>query len=243
MKKVSVIIPMHNSSKHILECIDSVINQTYKELEIILIDDKSSDKTIRKIKNIKDKRIRIIKLNKNMGAAMARNKGIEASTGDYICFLDSDDFWKIDKVEKQLKFIKDKAFIYSKYEYLRGNKTYIANVPEVLTYDGLLKNSAIFTSTVMLNMKYLTKDDIYMPNIRMGQDYGAWYKILKKVKVAYGMQEVLSVYRVGNKSLSSNKFKAIKRTWNLYKMEKLPFFKRVYCFISYGINAIKRRIK
>ena len=243
MKKVSIIIPMHNSSKYILECIDSVINQTYKELEILLIDDKSSDKTIRKIKKIKDKRIKIIKLRENMGAAMARNTGIKAATGDYICFLDSDDYWKLDKIEKQLKFIKDKAFIYSKYEYLRKNKTHIANVPESLTYDGLLNNSAIFTSTVMLNMKYLDKEDIYMPNIRMGQDYGAWYKILKKVNIAYGMQEVLAVYRVGNKSLSSNKFKAMKRTWNLYKMEKLPFFKRLSCNLSYGINAVKRRIK
>ena len=243
MEKVSVIIPMHNSSKYILECIDSVINQTYKELEIILVDDKSSDKTIRKIKNIKDKRIKIIKFNKNMGAAAARNKGIEAATGDYICFLDSDDYWILDKIEKQVNFIKDKVFIYSKYEYLRGDKKHIANVPESLTYNQLLKNSAIFTSTVMLNMKVLDKEDIYMPNIKVGQDYGAWYKILKKIDKAYGMQEVLSVYRVGNKSLSSNKFKAMKRTWKLYKMEKLPFIKRLYCFICYGINAVKRRIK
>ena len=121
MEKVSVIIPMHNSSKYILECLDSVINQTYKELEILLIDDKSSDKTIRKIKSIKDKRIKIIKLNKNMGAATARNKGIEVSTGEYICFLDSDDYWKLDKIEKQVKFMKEKVFIYSKYEYLKGD--------------------------------------------------------------------------------------------------------------------------
>ena len=243
MEKVSVIIPMYNSSKHILKCIDSVINQTYKELEIILIDDKSSDRTIKKIKSIKDNRIKVIKFNKNQGAASARNKGIEVSTGDYICFLDSDDYWKLDKIEKQLKFIKDKVFIYSKYEYLRGNKRHVANVPESLTYNQLLKNSAIFTSTVMLNMKVLSKEDIYMPNIKSGQDYGTWYKILKKIDKAYGMQEVLSVYRVGNKSLSSNKFKAMKRTWNLYKMEKIPFFKRLYCFICYGINAVKRRVK
>ena len=94
----------------------------------------------------------------------------------------------------------------------------------------------------MLNMKYLTKEDLYMPNRRMGQDYGAWYKIIKKVGNAYGMQEVLSIYRVGNKSLSSNKFNAIKRTWNLYKQENLPFIKRLECFICYSFNAVKRRI-
>ena len=242
MKKVSVIIPVHNSEKYILKCINSVINQTYKNLEIILIDDKSTDNSVELIKKIGDKRIKLIALKKNSGAAIARNKGIEKSSGDYICFLDSDDYWKPKKIEKQLKFIKDKAFIYSEYLYLRNNKTHTAHVPKSLTYNQLLKNSAIFTSTVMLNMKYLEKEDIYMPNIRMGQDYGAWYKILKKINVAYGMQEVLSVYRVGNKSLSSNKFKAIKRTWNLYKYENLPLIKRIYCFICYAYNAIKRRI-
>ena len=242
MKKVSVIIPMHNSSKFIVECINSVINQTYKNLEIILIDDKSTDTTIKKVNRIKDKRIKLIKLKNNVGAALARNKGIEEATGDYICFLDSDDYWRLNKIERQVRFIEDKAFVYGGYQYLKYNKTHIAKVPKSLTYEELLKNSAIFTSTVMLNMKYLTKEDIYMPNIRIGQDYGCWYKILKKVKIAYGIQDVLSVYRVGNKSLSSNKFKAMKRTWNLYKMEKLPFYKRIYCFICYGINAVKRRI-
>ena len=240
--KVSIIIPVHNSSKYILECINSVINQTYKNLEIILIDDNSTDNSLEIIKSINDKRIKLIELSTNCGAAVARNKGIEIASGDYICFLDSDDYWKPRKIEKQLKFIKNKAFIYSEYLYLRGNKTHVAKVPKLLTYDKLLKNSAIFTSTVMLNMKYLTKEDVYMPNRRMGQDYGAWYKIIKKVGYAYGMQEVLSIYRVGNKSLSSNKFKAIKRTWNLYKYENLSLFKRLECFICYAFNAVKRRI-
>ena len=242
MKKVSVIIPMHNSSKYILECVDSVINQTYKNLEIILIDDKSTDDTLEKVSSIKDKRIKLIKFKKNEGAAKARNKGIEEATGDYLCFLDSDDYWVKEKIEKQVDFIKDKAFIYSKYLYLRNGKTHVANVPKSLTYNQLLKNSAIFTSTVMLNMKYLDKDDIYMPDIKMGQDYGSWYKILKRVGKAYGLQEVLSIYRVGNKSLSSNKIKAVKRTWDLYKMENLPFLKRIICFTCYAFNAVKRRI-
>lgn len=244
MDKVSVIIPMHNSSRFIKECLDSVIAQTYKNLEIILVDDASSDNTVEIVKNYKDKRIKLIELKENVGAAIARNTGVENSTGDYICYLDSDDYWKLKKIEKQVKFIKGKAFIYSSYQYLNNNnKTHIAKVPKFLTYKQLLKNSAIFTSTVMVNMKYLDKQDLYMPNIRMGQDYGAWYKILKKVDVAYGMDEVLSIYRVGNDSLSSNKFKAMKRSWNLYKMEGIPFIKRCYYFMCYGFNAIKRRIR
>ncbi len=242
MEKVSVIIPIYNSEKYLEDCLNSVVNQTYKNLEIICVDDYSKDKSISIIKKYKDKRIKIIKMKKNSGAGTCRNTGIDAATGDYICFLDSDDYWYLDKIEKQLKFIKDKAFIYSKYLYLRGSKTHIAKVPSTFTYDKLLKNTAIFTSTIMLNMKYLDKKDIYMPPYRMGQDYGAWYRIIKKVGVAYGMQEVLAVYRIRKKSLSSNKFKAMKRTWYLYKAEGLPLLKRIICFICYGYNAVKRRI-
>lgn len=242
MKKVSVIIPVHNSSKHLKECIDSVINQTYKNLEIILIDDNSIDNSVEIIKSYKDSRIKLIKLKQNSGAALTRNKGIEVSTGSLLTFLDSDDYWYLDKIEKQVKYIENKKFIYSKYLYLKDNKTHIANVPETLTYEELLKNTAIFTSTVMLNMKYLKKEDIYMPNIKRGQDAATWFKILKKVKKAYGMQEVLSIYRVGEKSLSSNKVKAIKRTWALYKRENIKPLKRIYYFINYAYNAVKRRI-
>ena len=242
MKKVSVIIPMYNASNYILECLNSVINQSYKNLEIILIDDHSNDDTLKKIATINDERIKLIKLKKNSGAAITRNKGIEAATGDYLCFLDSDDLWELDKISKQVKFIKDKAFIYSKYYYLRKSKTHLAKVPLSYTYEKLLKNSGIFTSTVMLNMEYLTKEDIFMPNIKRGQDYGCWYQVLKKVGKAYGMDAALAYYRVGNISLSSNKFKAAKRTWDLYKMENLPLGKRLVCFICYAFNAIKRRI-
>jgi teichuronic acid biosynthesis glycosyltransferase TuaG len=241
--KVSVIIPTYNSEKYLKECLSSVINQTYKNLEIIIVDDKSIDNTIKIIKKIKDKRIKLIELEKNSGVAIARNKGIEISTGDYICFLDSDDYWYKEKIEKQLKFIKNKEFIYSEYLYLRKNKTHKAHVPKTITYKEALKNTTIFTSTVMLNMKYLNKQDIYMPNLKKGQDTACWWKILKKVNIAYGMQEVLSIYRVGNKSLSHNKIKAIKRTWNLYKQENIPLIKRIYYFMYYAFNATKRRIK
>ena len=91
--KVSVIIPLYNEEKYILECINSVINQTYKNLEIIIVDDKSTDNSLKILEQIKDDRIKTIKLDKNSGVAHARNKGVEVSTGDYICFLDSDDFW------------------------------------------------------------------------------------------------------------------------------------------------------
>ena len=241
--KVSVIVPVHNSRRYLKECLDSIINQTYKNIEIIIINDNSTDDSLKIIKTYNDKRIKLINLDKNSGVALARNKGIEVSTGAYICFIDSDDYWYKDKIEKQVKFIKDKEFIYSNYEFLKNNKVlHHTNVPSSITYNEALKITTIFTSTVMFNMNYLKKEEIYFPNIKRGQDTACWWKVLKKIKCAYGMKDILSIYRVGEKSLSSNKIKALKRTWNLYKMEDISYLKKMYCFMCYVFNAIKRRI-
>ena len=242
MKKVSIIIPVYNSSEYLKECINSVINQTYKNLEIIIVNDKSTDNSLSIINSFSDKRIKVINLKENSGVSVARNKGVEVSTGDYICFIDSDDYWYLDKIKKQVEFIKDKAFIYSDYEYLKNGKRKRVKVPKSITYKDALKNTTIFTSTVMFNMKYLNKEDIYMPIIKLGQDSLTWWKVLKKVNVAYGMNDILSVYRVGNKSLSSNKIKSVMGTWNILKMEKINIFKRIWYFICYIFNAIKRRL-
>ena len=243
MKKVSVIIPVYNNSKYIKECLNSVINQTYNNLEIIVVDDKSTDNSLKIIKKYKDKRIHIIELERNKGVAICRNKGIEAATGEFITFIDSDDYWVLDKIEKQVKFIEkgDYKFIYSSYMYLNDRRKHIAKVPNSMTYNDALKNTAIFTSTVMFNMNYLKKEDIYMPDIRKGQDTATWWQVLNKGVIAYGMKDVLSIYRVGNKSLSHNKVNALKRTWQLYKRENIGYIKKIYCFICYIFNAIKRR--
>lgn len=242
MKKVSVIIPVYNSSKYIKECLDSVIKQTYKNLEIIIVDDNSTDNSIEIIKSYNDKRIKIIESKENVGAAESRNKGIDAATGDYLCFIDSDDFWKLNKIEKQVRFINNKEFIYAGYSYYKKGRTHSVKVPKQIDYNESLKNTTIFTSTVMFNMKKLKKEEIYMPNIRRGQDQATWWKVLKKGIKAYGINEVLAFYRVGEKSLSSNKLKALKRTWYILKRENLGKTRTLYCYLCYIKNAIKRRL-
>ena len=245
MKKVSVIIPVHNSSKYLSECINSVVNQTYKNIEIIVVDDNSNDSSLSIINSYKDKRIKVIKLKKNMGVSIARNKGVIKASGDYICFIDSDDYWYKDKLEKQVKFMENNNYIftYGSYGYLRNNVVvHRAKVPRKITYKEALKNTTIFTSTVMFDMSKLKKEDLYMPDIRLGQDTSCWWKILRKGITAYGMDEMLVVYRVGNKSLSSNKIRSIKGTWNIYKLEDISFIKRLWYFMWYLFNAIKRRI-
>lgn len=242
MKKVSVVIPVHNSSKYIYECIKSVIDQTYNYFEIIVVDDHSTDETIDIIKSFNSKKIKIFYLKKRYGAGNARNMGVKKASGEYICFLDSDDYFEKDKLEKQVNFINNKVFIYGGYVYLKKGRKHRAHVPLSITYEEALKNTTIFTSTVMFNMKYLDKEDIYMSSVKRGQDTLTWWKVLKKIDRAYGIDDVLSIYRVGNKSLSSNKIKALKRTWDLYKIENITHFKKIYCFLCYIKNAIKRRI-
>ncbi len=242
MKKVSVIVPVYNSSKYLEECINSVIKQSYKNLEIIIVNDKSTDNSLSIINSFNDKRIKVINLKENSGVSIARNKGVEVSTGDLICFLDSDDYWNLKKIERQVKFIKNKAFIYSDYEFLKGTKRHRVKVPKTITYKEAIKNTTIFTSTVMFNMEYLTKEDIYMPNVKLGQDSSTWWKVLKKAGIAYGENDVLSIYRVGERSLSSNKIRSAIGTWKILKMEDLNVLYRIYCFICYIKNAVKRRI-
>ena len=165
-----------------------------------------------------------------------------------MCFLDADDLWEKDKLEKQFKFMKKNncEFSFTGYEFAdekgipNGKKV---KVPANITYKQALKNTTIWTSTVMFDMNKLSKDSIYMPNVKRGQDTATWWKVLKKIKCAYGLNEVLSYYRRTNESLSANKLTALKRTWNLYRnVEKLGVFSSVYNFCWYCYNAVKRRI-
>ena len=246
---VSIIVPVFNAEKFLDETINSVLKQSYQNWELLLINDCSKDNSkeiYQKYK--KDDRIIWFDQEKNGGAALARNKGIELSKGKYLCFLDADDLWEKDKLEKQLNFMKKNncEFSFTGYEFAdekgipNGKKV---KVPATITYKQALKNTTIWTSTVMFDMDKLSKESIYMPNVKRGQDTATWWKVLKKIKCAYGLNEVLSYYRRTNESLSANKLTALKRTWNLYRnVEKLGVFSSVYNFCWYCYNAVKRRI-
>ena len=249
-KLVSIIIPVYNASRFLEETINSIQEQTYSNWEAIFIDDCSSDNSYNLIKKYQkeDKRIKLIKNKTNSGAAVSRNNGINHAEGDYICFLDADDKWHPKKLEKQINFMQELncEFSFTGYQFANEKCTpngKIVLVPNKINYKQALKNTTIWTSTVMFDMGKLTKDDIYMPNIKRGQDTATWWKVLKKIDCAYGLNEVLSYYRRSKGTLSSNKFIALKRTWNLYRnVEHLNIFYSMYCFFWYCVNAIKRRI-
>lgn len=246
---VSIIVPVYNAELFLEDTIKTVLNQTYTNWELILINDCSKDNSVNIIKEYqrKDKRIILLNNKKNLKAANTRNKGIEYSHGKYLCYLDADDLWEKDKIEKQVKFMKKNecAFSFTGYEFANsdgkpnGKKV---NIPSKINYRQALKNTTIWTTTVMFDMSKLNKEDIYMPDVK-SEDTASWWRILKKIEYAYGLNEILSYYRRTEGTLSSNKFVAIKRIWFLYrKVEKLNFLYSCYCFVWYAFNAVKRRI-
>ena len=244
---ISIIIPVFNAEKFLKETIGTVLDQTYQTWELLLVNDCSTDKS-KEIAQpfLKDKRIQWIDLEKNSGPAIARNKGIDLAKGSYICFLDADDLWEKNKLKKQLSFMKEKncAFSFTGYEFAdengkpNGKKVH---VPEKMNYKDALKNTTIWTSTVMFDISKLSKEDIKMPNIP-SEDTATWWKVLKKTDYAFGMPKVLSYYRRTKNTLSSNKIIAIKRIWSLYrKNEGYNIPKSIYYLGNYAFNAIKRR--
>lgn len=248
MDKIDIIIPTYNSAKYITETIESVKKQNFEYWKIIVVDDGSTDDTIKEINkvicDIKDK-VEIVKLNENKGVANARNVGIQKSQNRFIAFLDSDDVWQKDKIFKQLRFMKDNnyCFSYTNYTYLKnGQYKKIRKIPVKLTYKQALKNTIILTSTVMIDTYKIAKEDIFMPNVE-SEDTATWWKILKKGNIAYGYDENLTIYRVRQNGLSSNKMVGLKRAWNLYrKIEGFGIIKSFYYFVHYAYNAVKKRV-
>ena len=249
-KLVSIIIPVYNASRFLEETINSIQEQTYSNWEAIFIDDCSSDNSYNLIKKYQkeDKRIKLIKNKTNSGAAVSRNNGIDHAEGDYLCFLDADDKWHPEKLEKQINFMQELNCEFSFTGYQFANEKCnpngkIVSVPDKINYKQALKNTTIWTSTVMFDMNKLSKEDIRMPNIKRGQDTATWWKVLKKIQYAYGLNEVLSYYRRTNNSLSANKLTALKRTWNLYRnVEHLNILSSFYNFCWYCFNAVRRRV-
>jgi glycosyltransferase involved in cell wall biosynthesis len=252
---ISIITPCFNSQEHIIETIESVINQTYKNWELILVDDNSNDKTVKIINSFieNDNRIILISSKKNSGSGYSRNLAIDKARGQFYTFLDSDDTWYPKKLQKQLDFILSNNYIltYTNYDVINSkNIRHIKNKKNKkrVNYSDLLKNNHIGCSTVMYNASVVNKYKIfYMSKLRCRQDLSLWLKILKVYDYAYGLDEVLSTYRIRKKSVSSNKIKMVFYQWLLYrKVEKLSFTKCIYFLtfsLFYGINRYFKQIR
>lgn len=240
--KVSIIMPSFNSEKFIKESINSIIEQTYSNWELIVIDDCSTDSTKSIVEGISDERIVFLQNTKNQGAAQTRNNGIEKASGRWIAFLDSDDLWKKDKLEEQLRFMCENSysFTYTGYEAFKEDKQSTLFIPKSTAscYKDLLKHNQIGCLTVIYDSLKLGK--VYMPtNAVKREDLACWLKILKSGEKGYCLRENLASYRIHSKSVSSNKFRMMKYQWRVYrKVEKLNFFKSVYYLTCWAINGV-----
>ena len=221
--KVSVIMPAYNAERFIAEAIGSVIAQTFCDWELIVIDDCSSDltQTVAQQYAQKDARIRVIKNAENSGVSVSRMAGIQASRADWVAFLDSDDLWREDKLEKQFAFVQEhpdaqilftaSAFISEKGEPY----SYVLQVPETVTYRQLLRGNVMSCSSVLvkrdLMLRYPMEDD------RLHEDYASWLQILRDVPCAHGINEPLLIYRLAKGSKSSKRISSAKMVYRTYR--------------------------
>lgn len=235
---VSIIMPLHNTEDFVVQSVNSVINQTYSQWELLIIDDCSTDDSVKKVKEFQDvdDRISLFENKINLGAAKTRNYGIKKAKGRFIAFLDSDDQWDSSKLEKQISFMiknnYDLTYTYYRHVDETGKfKMNIVDIPRQLAYKSLLKKNYIGCLTAVYDSNSLGK--IYMPDILKRQDFALWLKILKKVDYAYCYNEILASYTLRGGSVSSNKFKLIKYNWNLYRnVEKFSIPKSSFFLAS-----------
>ncbi|MBP5609490.1 MAG: glycosyltransferase family 2 protein [Lachnospiraceae bacterium] len=247
--RVSIVMPVHNAGAVLEETVRSVLDQSFGDYELIMVEDNSSDESLSLMERLakEDERIRVLVNNGEHGAAHARNLGIKAARGRYLAYLDADDIWKKDKLSKTLRLMRKHgaSFVFTAYEF--GNEKAegtgkIVHVPHMLDYEHALTRTVIFTSTVMLDIKKLGKKKLMMPAVP-SEDTASWWRILRSGVTAYGLDENMVIYRRAGRSLSSNKLVAVKRIWDLYrKREHLSIPKSMLCMIGWGWRATVRRI-
>lgn len=243
---VSVIIPVYNAERFLEKTLKSIINQTYKNIEIVLVDDCSKDSSAEIIRRFMSDQLYIAYhlQDMNRGAGAARNKALELAKGQYVAFLDSDDVWLPQKIERQIALMKEKktGFSYAAIEMIDENGKQIKskrNIKETCDYKYLLRNTIIATSTVVIDRTIL--GDFRMPLRRGGQDYATWLMLLRNGELAHGINEVLCEYRVAGGSLSSNKFKSIKQVWEIQtQAEQIRMIDVVLNISGFIVNALKK---
>lgn len=249
-KTVSIIVPVYNAAAYLLETAAMVQRQTFPDWELIFVDDHSTDESPAILRQLAEKEDRIVLLEQEegrKGAACARNLGIRHASGGYLAFLDADDVWREDKLEKELDFLKkkDAAFVFTAYEFGDENAQgtgKVVRVPERLLYREALSRTVIFTSTVLFDLSKIEKELLYMPDVK-SEDTAAWWRILRAGYTAFGLDENLVIYRRPKKSLSSNKAEAVLRIWNLYrKQEGLSVPKSAWYFCFWALRATLRRL-
>ncbi len=240
-ENIDIILPNYNSSLFITETINSVLNQSYRNWKLIIVDDFSDKKTVNILKKIKsNKRIKIFWQKKNRGAGFCRNYAIKKSNSPFVAFIDSDDVWKKNKLKNQIDFMKKNnfSFTYTNYETFGKKMKKIINPPK-LDYSNFIRNTSIATSTMMVRRKEIK--NIKFTNSKICEDYYFKCKLLKKIKFAHCLKKNLTRYRIRDKSLQSNNIRNFYWIWKINKdYNYLNFFENFISLFFISLNSIKK---
>jgi len=229
------------------QSVKSVLSQTMPDFELLVVDDGSQDETFKIISEIakKDSRIKILKNDRNLGVAKARNMALEIATGKYVAFLDSDDYWEKEKLEKQVELLEGKAgdICYTSYRFVNSEGMPVKRlpyiVPEKTDYKNMLRENVIGLSTALVRRDALKGREF--DGRWFHEDYVLWLDLLRDGKTAWGLQEVLVTYRTGGRS--SDKLNVAINRWRIYRYhERLPVVLSLYYFGIYAFRGIKKRI-
>lgn len=230
---VSIIMAAYNAEKTIELAIESVLNQTYSNFELLVINDCSKDGTAKLVEDFsaKDNRVRLISNEKNSGVSFTRKHGLEEANGSWIAILDSDDAWAPEKLEKQIELQNrtnaDLLFTGSAFMDSEGRPIdWYLHAPAEATYRQLLKQNVLSNSSALVRKELYAKH--YAVGDGMHEDFAIWLSILKEVKKAYGVDEPLLIYRIAKSSKSGNKIKAAKMNWNTYRYVGLNVVEAAY---------------
>ena len=246
MELVSIIMPYFKKIDFIDETIESILNQTYDKFELLIIYDDVDKEELNYLKQIadKDKRINILQNNENLGAGLSRNKGIDNSQGKFIAFIDSDDIWFNNKLEKQIKFMNENncCISHTSYQIINSKNEFISNriARDFDNFKSLLKSCDIGLSTVIMD-KSIFSNDLKFPKIKTKEDFVLWLKVLKKNHKIKALNENLSKWRKLENSLSSSIFQKIKDGFKVYNHYMgFNFLKSSYLLICLCINFLKK---
>lgn len=247
MPRVSVITPAYNAATYLEETVKSVQAQSFVNWEMIIVDDCSTDDTYPLARRLAetDARIKVLQNEKNSGVAATRNKALDAASGEYIAFLDSDDLWLPKKLEKQVAFMEKGQYVltytnYQKFNSQSGERqSKVIRAPAKMTARRIYGDTSIGCLTVMVNREICGL--FHMPLLSHTEDNITWQEILAKGYTAYRLDEVLSLYREGNTSLTSGKKSAAKQQWQTYReYYKFSAPKSAYYFTQYAFHAVKK---
>jgi len=244
---VDVILPNYNKADYLEEAINSVINQTYINWHLYIVDDNSDDNSKKILKKFTNSaKITIIELSKNKGPSFCRNYGMRISKSKYISFIDSDDSWTNDKLEKQIFFMEKNNFNFTYTDYTpffeNEDKKKIKKrtfLKDYFNYEAFIKNSSINTTTMIIKRSILGNHRFQ--KIKLCEDYLFKCKLLKNNNTAQKLDDSLAFYRILDKSRSSQRLKNIYWVWYINKnYNKLNFFKNMMSIFLISLNSFKK---